>query len=208
MEPALLASRRPAAPLLIPILVSFLLILMPLPAQAGDRLPAPTGPVLLAVSGDIDRTTDGRQALFDRQMLESLGVITMAAISPLDDEPVEFQGVLLRRLLAAVGAHGDAVDAIALNDYVAEIPVLEAEHHDVVIALTRQGHNISVREMGPLMILYPIGREPGLDTEAVEARSVRQLARLVIRDSRAPLDGASLAAGNIPASTGEASIQP
>jgi len=200
--------RRPAALLVIPVLISFLLALTTPSARGGDRLPMPQGPVLLAVSGDIDRTTDGKEALFDRQMLESLGVITMAAISPLDDEPVEFQGVLLRRLLAAVGAHGDAVDAIALNDYVAEIPVSEAERHDVVIALSRQGHSISVREMGPLMILYPLEREPGLDTEAIEARSVRQLARLVVRDGNSIPDRKSVVAGDMTVSNGGTSAQP
>lgn len=191
---------------LLPALISFLLLLTSLPAQAGDLLPAPQGPVLLAVSGDIDRTTDGQVALFDRQMLESMGLITMAAISPLDDEPVQFQGVLLRRLLAVVGAHGTAVEAIALNDYVAEIPVAEAEHHDVVIALTRQGHDIPVREMGPLMILYP--REPGLDTEAVAARSVRQLSQIVVRDGATPWDGKSVVARSVAASNDGSSLAP
>jgi hypothetical protein len=162
----------------------------------------PQGPVLLAVSGDIDLTTNGTEALFDRQMLEGLGVITMAAVSPLDDEPVEFQGVLLRRLLAAVGAHGNAVEAIALNDYVAEIPVSEAEHHDVVIVLARQGRDIPVREMGPLMILYPIEREPGLDTEAVAARSVRQLARIVVRDNDSGSGKSIVAGGAVPPNGG------
>jgi hypothetical protein len=193
---------------LLPVLISFLLLLTSPPAQAGDLLPAPQGPVLLAVSGDIDRTTDGKVALFDRQMLESMGIITMAAISPLDDEPVQFQGVLLRRLLAVVGAHGTAVEAIALNDYVAEIPIAEAEHHDVVIALMRQGHDIPVREMGPLMILYPIEREPGLDTEAVAARSVRQLAQIVVRDGTAPWDGKSVAARSMSASNDGSSLAP
>jgi hypothetical protein len=203
-----LGSRRLAALLVAPILISFLLTLTPPAARGDERLPMPQGPVLLAVSGDIDWTTDGKEALFDRQMLESLGIITMAAISPLDDEPVEFQGVLLRRLLEAVGAHGNAVEAIALNDYVAEIPISEAEHHDVVIALTRQGHNIPVREMGPLMILYPIEREPGLDTEAVQARSVRQLARLVICDSAASRIGESVSGGGQTLSSGGAGSEP
>ncbi|MFZ5791718.1 MAG: molybdopterin-dependent oxidoreductase [Pseudomonadota bacterium] len=154
---------------------------MPSLAIADERLPAPQGPVLLAVSGTIARTTDGRQALFDRAMLEALGVVKLAAASPLDMQPVEFEGVLLRRLLEAVGAKGEAIEAIALNDYVAEIPVAEAKMHDIVIAFRRQGRDIPVREMGPLMILYPTAREPALDTEAVQARSVRQLARLVIR---------------------------
>ncbi|QEX24899.1 hypothetical protein FRZ61_48410 [Hypericibacter adhaerens] len=187
---------------LAPILILLVLALLPWPAQSGERLPQPKGPVLLAVSGDIDWTTDGREALFDRQMLESLGVVTLTAVSPLDETPVEFQGVLLRRLLAAVGAHGDAVEAIALNDYVAEIPFAEVERHDVVIALSRQGRAIPVREMGPLMILYPIGLEPGLNTEAIAARSVRQLARLVIRDSRSPLGGSSLASSADPSNDG------
>ena len=192
----------------IPILILLLLALAPLEAQAGDRLPMPRGPVLLAISGEIDRTSDGKEALFDRQMLESLGLVTVAAISPLDDEPVEFQGVLLRRLLAAVGAHGNAVDAIALNDYVAEIPVSEAERHDVVIALSRQGHEIPVREMGPLMILYPTERGAGVETEAIQARSVRQLARLVVRHGEAVPEGKSVAVGDLTISNGGTSTQP
>jgi hypothetical protein len=200
--------RRRGSGLVIPVLIALFLALMPPGAQAGDRLPMPRGPVLLAISGEIDRTSDGKEALFDRQMLESLGLVTVAAISPLDDEPVEFQGVLLRRLLAAVGAHGNAVDAIALNDYVAEIPVSEAERHDVVIALSRQGHSIPVREMGPLMILYPLEREAGLETEAIQARSVRQLARLVIRKGKAMPDGSSVAVGDLTISNGGTGTQP
>jgi hypothetical protein len=189
-------------------LISLFLVLAASATQAGDRLPMPHGPVLLAVSGEIDRTSDGKAALFDRQMLESLGLVTVAAISPLDDEPVEFQGVLLRRLLAAVGAHGNAVDAIALNDYVAEIPVSEAERHDVVIALSRQGREIPVREMGPLMILYPTEPGVGIGTEVIQARSVRQLARLVVRHGAAVPDGRSVAAGDLTPSNGATSSQP
>ncbi len=205
IHPHRLILAGPAAPLLS-ALISFLLLLTAPAARAGDLLPAPHGPVLLAVSGDIDRTTDGQVALFDRQMLESMGIITMAAISPLDDEPVQFEGVLLRRLLAVVGAHGTAVEAIALNDYVAEIPIAEAEHHDVVIALTRQGHDIPVREMGPLMILYPIER--GLDTEAVAARSVRQLSQIVVRDGATPWDGKSVVARSGTAANDGSSLAP
>jgi hypothetical protein len=59
----------------------------------------------------------------------------------------------------------------------------------------RQGHDIPVREMGPLMILYPIEREPGLDTEAIAARSVRQLARIVVRDTASGSGNATVAGG-------------
>lgn len=182
------------------VLLAAWLAALPSLAVADERLPAPQGPVLLAVSGTIARTTDGRQALFDRAMLEALGVVKLAAASPLDMQPVEFEGVLLRRLLEAVGAKGDAIEAIALNDYVAEIPVAEAKMHDVVIAFRRQGRDIPVREMGPLMILYPIAREPALDTEAVQARSVRQLARLVI--------GTGAKLGAAPSAAGQAAQEP
>lgn len=162
---------------------------------------------MLAVSGEIARTTDGRQALFDHSMLEALGVVKLAAASPLDLQPVEFEGVLLRRLLDAVGAKGDAIEAIALNNYVAEIPVDEARTHDVVVAFRREGRDIPVRELGPLMILYPIAREPALDTEAVQARSVRQLARLVIGAATklgiAQAAEGELARERIPAVSGE-----
>jgi hypothetical protein len=77
----------------------------------------------------------------------------------------------------------------------------------MVIALTRQGHDISVREMGPLMILYPIEVEPGLDTEAVAARSVRQLARIVVHGGDS-WDGKSVVANDVTVPKDEPGITP
>lgn len=149
-------------------------------AAAADRLPQPKGPVVLTIGGDIQRTTDGVHALFDVAMLQALGMVTVRTRTPWTEGVSEFQGVLLRDVLRLVGAKGDTIRASALNDYVAEIPASDPAHHDVILALKKDGEYLTVRTMGPILVLYPFDDDPALQTEAVYTRSVWQLAELEV----------------------------
>ena len=57
--------------------LALLLMFLSLPAIAADALPRPTASVLLTVSGSIANTNAGKEAKFDRAMLEKLGVRTL-----------------------------------------------------------------------------------------------------------------------------------
>src|SRR5215207_6497336 len=91
------------------------------PAAARAASGASAGPTVLTVSGNIDRTNDGGAFRFDRTMLEGLGVTRLKTSTAWTAESPEFEGVLVRNLLEAVGAHGSEVAAVALNDYVVTI---------------------------------------------------------------------------------------
>src|SRR5262245_26626381 len=90
---------------------------------AAGPLGEPTDKPILTVSGKITQTNKDATAQFDREMLEALGVTSFSTNTPWYKEPVNFEGVLLAKLMDAVGASGDRIVAIALNDYSAEVPM-------------------------------------------------------------------------------------
>jgi hypothetical protein len=47
------------------------------------------------------------------------------------------------------------IEAVAINDYVAEIPVAHVAEHAVFLALDHNGEPMRVRDRGPAWIIYP-----------------------------------------------------
>lgn len=150
------------------------------PAAAGALQP-PTGDVVLRVSGSIANTTDGDAALFDMAALESLPATAVVTTTAWTEGETEFEGVLLRDLLAAVGAEGNSLHAIAINDYAIDIPAGDARAYDVLIAYRMNGAPMSVRDKGPLWIIYPISQHTELEGPETEAKMIWQLRELEVR---------------------------
>jgi len=157
-----------------------LLLAMPTLLWA-DVLPEPQGRVILSVTGKLSHTNAGDAAQFDFAMLEALGLRTVATRTPWTEGVSQFSGPLGRELLEAVGASGDTLVVEALNDYVAEIPVSDFINSDVILAMMRDGERLTVRDFGPIFILYPFDQRPELQTEKIRFRSVWQVARIEIR---------------------------
>lgn len=148
---------------------------------AGGPLAEPTGRIILAVSGKISVTNDGESAKFDRAMLEELGMVSFTTATPWYDGPVTFEGVPMARLLQRLGAQGEMVQAVALNDYSTEIPVADFARWGVVLALKRDGSYLTIRDKGPLFIVYPYDTNAELRSPRYYGRSPWQVARLVVR---------------------------
>ena len=144
-------------------------------------LPAPAEKPILTVSGKITVTNKDGAAEFDRAMLEALGETSFSTSTPWYKEPVKFEGVPLAKLMDAVGATGDKIVSIALNDYSAEMPVEDARKLGVILALKRDGEYMSVRDKGPLFIVYPFDSNPDLKAQKYYSRSVWQVARIEIK---------------------------
>ncbi|MCO6415702.1 molybdopterin-dependent oxidoreductase [Siccirubricoccus sp. KC 17139] len=161
------------------------LILPPEAHGQGDGgrppLPTPSQRPLLTVSGRIRHTNQGDAAVFDRPMLEAFGLDTIVTNSPWYDGPMRFDGVPLAKLMDAVGATGETVTAIALNDYSTDIPVADFARFGVILALLRNGEPMRVSDKGPLFIVYPYDSSPELRTRLYYSRSAWSVARLVVR---------------------------
>ncbi|WP_280547978.1 MULTISPECIES: molybdopterin-dependent oxidoreductase [unclassified Halomonas] len=162
-------------------LVLLLLALVPFSIALAAPLPAPTGKVLLTLSGDIAHANVGDEAQFDRAMLEALPARVIETHTPWHRDRGRYQGPLVLALLEAVGA--DDVEQVrirALNHYEAEVPVADFRRHGVILAMTRDGEPLTIREYGPLFVLYPFDDRPELLTEAIRFRSVWQVERIIV----------------------------
>jgi hypothetical protein len=87
----------------------------------------------------------------------------------------------LKDVLAVAGASGSRVTAYALNDYRTEIPFSDVEQEDVIVARLMNGKPMTVREKGPLFIVYPFDSRIELRSELYYNRSAWQLSRLVVQ---------------------------
>ena len=115
---------------------------------------------------------------FDMARIERLPQRTVRTSTPWYTRPREFTGPLLRDLLAEAGlpaAGGTTARCIALNDYRVDIPLEDARRIDVVVARLLDGKPMSVREKGPLFVIYPFDDRPELRTSVYFGRCIWQL---------------------------------
>jgi hypothetical protein len=148
------------------------------PALALD---APTGDVILTiVSPHLEYPNAGRRAEFDLAMLENLSNRTGTMETPWTKGEVQFSGPLLRAVLEAAGARGVALKIKALNDYEAEIPMEDATSIDTMLATRMDGKPMSVRDKGPIFLIYPFDSRSDLYNEKYFSRSVWQIKEIEV----------------------------
>lgn len=147
----------------------------------GDPIPKPAGPTVLRVTGRIAAGDKGGVA-FDLPTLERLGVVRFTTSTNWTEAEVVFEGVLLSRILEVAGAKADATRLIltALNDYSIPIPISDARNWPVILAFKENGAYMSVRERGPLWVVYPQHAYPELGSREYLSRWVWQLAKITV----------------------------
>lgn len=145
-------------------------------ARAARALDAPSGAVVLTVSGALRNPNQGPRAAFDMAMLERLPQRTITTATPWYSAPRSFTGPLLRDVLAAAGAaSAGTVRMVALNDYRVDLPYEDAQRHDVIVARLLDGKPMAVRDKGPLFVMYPFDSQPDLRNAVYFSRCVWQL---------------------------------
>lgn len=91
-----------------------------------------------------------------------------------------FRGVSLHSFLDHVGSTGTKLKATAANDYSVEIPVSDAVENGPIIAYEMDEKALTIRDKGPLWIVYPYDHDPKYQTEAVYSRSIWQLVAIEV----------------------------
>lgn len=150
---------------------------MALPAWAED-MAAPTGDVILTVSGNVENTNVDDTAHFDLEMLEALEKTTIETSTIWTEGVQVFEGVSLATLAAELGITGETLLASAINDYTVEVPLSDAVEDGPILAYRLNGKEMSVREKGPLWIVYPYDAKADFRTEVIYSRSIWQLDRI------------------------------
>lgn len=146
----------------------------------AEPLPAPKGDVMLTVSGKITEHNQSDVAAFDYEMLSSLKQNHILTETPWHDGATNFSGPLISDVLNALGAKGTQIHAAAIDGYSVTIPMAEAQKFPMIIALSVNGKPMSVREKGPLRVIYPWTDYPELQQQQFYDRAIWQLNALKI----------------------------
>ena len=90
----------------------------------------------------------------------------------------EFRGVPLSDILKDAGVTGGRLILKASNDYAAEMPVSAVTPDVPLVAMTANGAPMSLRDKGPLWVVYPYDLSTIYQSEVIYTRSVWQLVEI------------------------------
>jgi len=146
----------------------------------ADELAQPEGDVILTVKGSIAHTNGPGVARFDYAMLAQLGLVSEQIDTEWTPAGAVFEGIRARKLLEVVGATGRRIRVTAVNDYSVSIPFEDLADFDTLLATSRDGNRLRLRDQGPLWLVYVPHDRPDESQAVLNHRMVWQLESLEI----------------------------
>ena len=134
----------------------------PAAIKAGSAIPAPTGEVILTLSGDIDVKNVGETLQFDMATLEDLGLVKYTVDDPWFNNTNTYTGVLMSdlRKFAGMSSSAQSIHMVGLDDYSVEISVTDIEKWPILLATRTNGAYMDVDFAGPTRIIFPYQSYP------------------------------------------------
>jgi hypothetical protein len=148
-------------------------------AVAAD-LPPLTGEVILTVSGLDPKKFEGGQVAFDLGRMAALGETHVHTSTIWTEGVHDYTGVSLKDLTGFLGLTEGILTGMAINDYAVEIPVSDAVEGGPILAYAQDGVMMSVRDKGPIWVIYPFDMNPDYRSEVIFSRSIWQLDRIEV----------------------------
>ena len=155
-------------------------VALPCVVAAAD-LSQPTGEVILSVTGSITSSNSQGAANFDEAMLRALGTVDISTSTVWTDGVHNFTGVPLKTLVDALGVTGESLSMFAVNDYKVEVPMSDAVEGGPILAFEMDGKPMSLRDKGPIWLVYPFDTNSEYRSEEVYSRAIWQLARIEVK---------------------------
>jgi len=146
---------------------------------AGTAVPAAAQDLLV-----VSNATDPAQAearLSEADLL-ALPQVTIRTRTEFTDGVVEFVGPLARDAVAFIKT-GTAtqVHMVAANDYAIDTPLSDFTKYDVILAMQANGKRLSLRDKGPIWLIYPQDEHAELQDPYYTIRLVWQLTKMELR---------------------------
>jgi len=156
--------------------------LLAAPPLTAQGVPPASGSVVLTVTGNVAVTNTQGAAELDIDALQLLGTRTIETTTIWTEGVQRFEGVPLDVLVSALGLTGQTLRATAINDYAVDIPMTDATPEGAIVAFRLNEEPMSLRDKGPLWIIYPYDSKADFRTEVVYSRSIWQRDRLEALD--------------------------
>ncbi|NKX40316.1 molybdopterin-dependent oxidoreductase [Rhodobacteraceae bacterium R_SAG2] len=126
-------------------------------------------------------TTSKQSVDFTLEQLQTLPQTTVVTANDYVEPSAVFQGPLLRTVLEVLEIDKDAeLKMIALNDFTSTVPASDAFDYDVILAVLRDGEPMTVRNKGPIWVIYPMDDNPELRSDIYNDRLVWQLKEISV----------------------------
>jgi hypothetical protein len=155
-----------------------LAVLASLPALAliGRSVGAAAGQDILSVRGP----NAGTETLFSDEQLSALPQISFTTSTLWTEGDIEFSGPALHSVLNAANLSSgtEAIRLTALNDYSVTMERSLIEPMTPIVANRMNGSPFSVRDKGPLWVMFPFDQDIRFRSESYFALSIWQLSRI------------------------------
>ncbi len=150
----------------------FLLILLLVTCFTAPLVRAQTALTVLQITGS-------REQVFTLEDLRNLNQVEILTANEFVDDQKLFRGPLARDVLTAMDVQVSAdIKLTAANDYQVEIPVRELFDYNVILALEIDGKPLSLRDKGPIWLIYPMSDHAELRDPVFNSRLVWQLIKM------------------------------
>jgi len=143
-------------------------------ATSGFRASAQTS--ILSLTGDL---ASGARGFSDQDLLD-LPQVSFETSTLWTEGVLEFSGPSLKSLLEASGAGQGNIVMTAVNDYSVEMPQDIVSDELPIIANRINGEPFSVRDKGPLWVVFPYDSDTELQQELIYSYSIWQLNRIEV----------------------------
>ncbi|MBF8999940.1 MULTISPECIES: molybdopterin-dependent oxidoreductase [Vibrio] len=129
---------------------------------------------VLTVSGD------NQEVSYTMEQLENMAQDTITTETPWTKGNTQFTGITLKKLLEQSGIENENIKVGAINNYWANIPYQDIPTYDPILAFKMNGKSMSVRDKGPLWVIYPLSQTNQLTSELLHSRMVWQVNRIEV----------------------------
>lgn len=152
-------------------------------SNATQETPLAQTEIVLTVSGQGRLKLEyGGSAAFSIDMLRALPSETFITSTVWTEGINRFTGVPLAALVDSLLSDSNnrpaSLLATAANDYAVHIPVPETGTRYPIIAYEMNGETMSLREKGPLWVIYPFDTEVEYRSETIYSRSIWQVEKI------------------------------
>lgn len=127
----------------------------------------------------LTNVSDGTVVNLSEDDLLAMEQFTVLTENEFVDGLAEFTGPLARDVIAFLNASDiEMLRLTAVNDYAVEVPMSDLLEYDVIFAMTQNGTRFSVRDKGPIWVIYPMTENEELQDRVYNDRLIWQLVKV------------------------------
>ncbi|MBT0957125.1 molybdopterin-dependent oxidoreductase [Alphaproteobacteria bacterium KMM 3653] len=136
---------------------------------------------ILTIKG-IDKSGQETTQTFTLEDLDTFETTEFSTANDYIETVATFSGPLLRDVIAEYELPEDGtITMTALNDYAINMPIEDIMNYDVILSTRLNGKEMSVREKGPIWVMYPVDDNPELALPSINGRMIWQLDEINVR---------------------------